>query len=127
MRIPTTLLLSALLLGLHASQGRSKTGAGEWNGGTDGGIGEWGTTGQALRRALASSSDRHFSAPANITATYKGDWRKVDWPEELAGASLLQQGSGLAVLKLRSVGLLEVRHAWACPPCIFEPCHALFF
>ena len=43
----------------------------------------------------------------NITATQKGEWQKLSWPLAL-GPQVLQQRGGVAILKLREMGALEV-------------------
>ena len=64
------------------------------------------------RRTLAS----HRQAESvNITATHKGEWKRLAWPARLADVGLLQQAGGIAVLKLRNLGRPEVRGSYAVP------------
>lgn len=105
-------LLLLLFLGLYTWSNAS--GAAEHAAAAHGGrfvAAQYAVDGGGPHRALASHSragPRRRPEPVNITATHKGDWQKLAWPEELSELGLLLQSSGIAVLKLRNLGKPEV-------------------
>lgn len=91
----------------------STPGAGAWSA-ASGGLGRLGEAAARrglgeIRRLWPKHAGQQQLQP-NVTGTFRGDWSRLAWPRQLAlGGGPLQQGAGVAVLKLRRVGGGQVR------------------